>query len=223
VRAAFQDLIGATGNAVSAHDAKALMRGLAVMGVDFSSLELDTAIAAYLVDPAGDQYLLEDLALRYAEVELRAPDAPPVGQLDLSGSQADPGADSGRRAAAVALVAEPLSAALSARGMSKLYDEVERPLVRVLAKMEEVGVAVDVKALQALADELSSEAKRLEVEIQELAGEPFVVNSTPQLREVLFVKLGLAPQKRTKTGFSTDAQTLEKLRGEHPIIESLVR
>jgi DNA polymerase-1 len=199
------------------------MRGLAVIGVDFAALELDTAIAAYLVDPAGDQYLLEDLALRYAEVELRAPDAPPAGQLDLSGSDADPGADSGRRAAAVALVAIPLSAALSARGMSKLYDEVERPLVRVLARMEAVGVGVDRVALQALASELAAEARRLEIEIQELAGETFVVNSTPQLREILFVKLGLAPQKRTKTGFSTDAQTLEKLRGEHPIIDSLLR
>jgi DNA polymerase-1 len=218
-----QDLLGGGGVAVSAHDAKALMRGLAVIGVDFASLDLDTAIAAYLVDPAGDQYLLEDLARRYAEVELRAPDAPPIGQLDLSGSLADPGADSGRRAAAVAKVAEPLSAALSARGMSKLYDEVERPLVRVLAKMEEVGVGVDFDALQSLANELATEAKRLEAEIQDLAGETFVVNSTPQLREVLFVKLGLVPQKRTKTGFSTDAQTLEKLRGEHPIIESLLR
>jgi DNA polymerase-1 len=221
--AALQRLVGTGGTEVSAHDAKALMRGLAVIGVDFSSLELDTAIAAYLVDPAGDQYLLEDLALRYAEVELRAPDAPPAGQLDLSGTEADPGADSGRRAAAVAKVVVPLSAALSARGMSKLYDEVERPLVRVLARMEADGVGVDVDALRSLADELSGEARRLEAEIQELAGETFVVNSTPQLREVLFVKLGLTPQKRTKTGFSTDAQTLEKLRGEHPIIESLLR
>jgi DNA polymerase-1 len=223
VLASLRALVGDGGVPTSAHDAKALMRGLAVIGVDFAALELDTAIAAYLVDPAGDQYLLEDLALRYAEVELRAPDAPPAGQLDLSGSDADPGADSGRRAAAVALVAIPLSAALSARGMSKLYDEVERPLVRVLARMEAVGVGVDRVALQALASELAAEARRLEIEIQELAGETFVVNSTPQLREILFVKLGLAPQKRTKTGFSTDAQTLEKLRGEHPIIDSLLR
>ena len=89
VRAALQDLLGDDGVDVSAHDAKALMRGLAVMGVVFSHLQLDTAIAAYLVDPAGDQYLLEDLALRYAGVELRAPDAPPPGQLDLSGAGVD--------------------------------------------------------------------------------------------------------------------------------------
>ncbi|MDA8047950.1 MAG: DNA polymerase, partial [Actinomycetota bacterium] len=70
---------------------------------------------------------------------------------------------------------------------------------------------------------LASEARRLEREIQDLAGVDFVVNSTPQLREILFNKLGLTPQKKTKTGYSTDAQTLEKLRGEHPIVDSLLR
>jgi DNA polymerase-1 len=223
VRAALGDLLGEDGVDVSAHDAKALMRGLAVMGVVFSHLQLDTAIAAYLVDPAGDQYLLDDLALRYGGMELRAPDAPPPGQLDLSGAGADPGGEASRRAAAIARLVEPLSAALAARGMSRLYDEVERPLVRVLAQMEDAGVRVDVDKLRRLASELASEARRLEQEIQDLAGTQFVVNSTPQLREVLFDKLGLTPQKKTKTGYSTDAQTLEKLRGEHPIIEALLR
>jgi DNA polymerase-1 len=217
-------LFGEDGVPASAHDAKSLMRGLSVVGVDFSSLELDTAIAAYLVDPAGDQYLLEELASRYAGLELAASsDGPPPGQLDLVGAGADPGREAGRRAAAVARLIEPLSGALSARGMSKLYDDVERPLVRVLAKMEETGVRVDVERLRNLSNELASEAKRLEAEIQDLAGVQFVVNSTQQLREVLFHKLGLTPQKKTKTGYSTDAQTLEKLRGEHPIVDALLR
>jgi DNA polymerase I len=223
VRAVLQELMGDDGVDLSAHDAKALMRGLAETGLVFSHLQLDTAIAAYLVDPAGDQYLLEDLARRYAGLELRGPDGPPPGQLDLSGTGVDAGEEAGRRAAAVARLVEPMSAALAARGMSNLYDEVERPLVRVLAKMEDVGVRVDVERLQGLAGELGSEARRLEEEIQDLAGTQFVVNSTPQLREILFNKLGLTPQKRTKTGYSTDAQTLEKLRGEHPIIEALLR
>ena len=216
-------LLGDSGVDVSAHDAKALMRGLSVLGVVFCSLELDTSIAAYLVDPAGDQYLLEDLAERYAGLHLSAAQGPPQGQLDLTGAASDPGAESARRAAAVAKLVHPLSEALAARGMSKLYDEVERPLVRVLALMEEAGVRVDVDRLRELSSELASEAKRLEAEIQHLAGVQFVVNSTPQLREVLFDKLGLTPQKKTKTGYSTDAQTLEKLRGEHPIVEALLR
>jgi DNA polymerase-1 len=161
--------------------------------------------------------------MRYAGIDLRAPDAPPPGQLDLTGAGADPGGDASRRAAAVARLVEPLSAALAARGMSRLYDEVERPLVSVLAQMEDAGVRVDVAKLGRLASELAAEARRLEQEIQDLAGTQFVVNSTPQLREILFNKLGLAPQKKTKTGYSTDAQTLEKLRGEHPIVEALIR
>jgi DNA polymerase-1 len=223
VLAALQRLIGPDGVEVSAHDAKALMRGLSVMGVDFSHLDLDTAIAAYLVDPAGDQYLLEELAIRYAGVDLRGSEGPPPGQLDLSGTAVSAAEETGRRAAAVARLVEPLSSALSARGLSKLYDEIERPLVAVLAKMEEVGVRVNVEELRQLASSLAFEARQLEEQIQELAGVQFVVNSTPQLREILFNKLGLTPQKRTKTGYSTDAQTLEKLRGEHPIIDALLR
>jgi DNA polymerase-1 len=223
VRTALQDLMGDDGVDISAHDAKALMRGLAQVDLVFSHLQLDTAIAAYLVDPAGDQYVLEELALRYTGLELHAPDGPPPGQLDLGGTGLDTAGEAARRAAAVARLVDPLSAALAARGMSRLYDEVERPLVLVLAKMEELGVRVDVDLLRRLAGELASEARRLEEEIQDLAGTRFVVNSTPQLREILFNKLGLTPQKRTKTGYSTDAQTLEKLRGEHPIVDALLR
>jgi DNA polymerase I len=211
------------GPAVDAHDAKALMRSLAALDVDFDSLRLDTAIAAYLVDPAEDQYLLEDVALRYANVEVRSPDAPPPGQLDLSGAVTDPSEEAGRRAAAVHLLHEPLSAALEARGLSQLYDDIERPLVRVLARMEDVGVRVDAEYLRNLVGALTEEVHTLDAEIQELAGHPFVVNSTKQLRTVLFDELGLAPQKKTKTGFSTDAQSLEKLKGQHPIIDKLLR
>jgi len=223
VRDGLSALLGPDGARVSAHDAKALMRGLSVLGVDVVGLDLDTAIAAYLVDPAGDQYVLEDLALRYAGVDLRGPDAPPEGQLDLSGGAVDPSEAAARRAAAVARLSEPLGAALGARGLAALYEDIERPLVRVLARMEEVGVRVDEDYLRTLAKHLTEEARQLEAEIQELAGERFLVNSTKQLREVLFDKLRLAPQKRTKTGFSTDAQSLEKLRGQHPIIEALLR
>ncbi|MDQ1374525.1 MAG: polymerase, partial [Actinomycetota bacterium] len=116
-----------------------------------------------------------------------------------------------------------LSAALEARGLSRLYDEIERPLVRVLARMEDVGVRVDTDYLRDLVGGLTEEVHTLDAEIQELAGHPFVVNSTKQLRTVLFDELGLAPQKKTKTGFSTDAQSLEKLKGQHPIIDKLLR
>jgi DNA polymerase-1 len=205
------------------HHAKALLRGLAPLGVDAKNLGLDTQLAAYLIEPSQDTYLLEDLALKYAGVEVRSPDAAPEGQLDLTGESEDPAEQPARRAAAVARLAPLLSEILEARGLSRLYDEIERPLVRALVRMELAGVRVDVEFLRSLVDELTEEVRLLDAEIQEIAGHPFIVNSTKQLRTVLFDELGLAPQKKTKTGFSTDAQSLEKLAGQHPIIEKLLR
>ena len=222
-RGALARLVASTGKPVSAHNAKALMRGLRLLGVDFDALNLDTAIAAYLIDPAGDQYLLEDIAPRYAGVEVRAPEGPAAGQLDLEGTAGDAADDTARRAAAVARLHDPLAAALIARGLFDLYDTIERPLVRVLARMEATGVRVDKAYLEELHRSFSTEAAQLDEEIQDLAGVRFKVNSTPQLRTVLFDTLGLAPSKKTKTGFSTDAASLEKLKGEHPIIDKLLR
>jgi DNA polymerase I len=208
---------------VHAHRAKELMHGLGRLGADLHALDVDTAIAAYLIDPAEGTYALETLAARYLGLDLRSPDAPPAGQLDLAGAATDPAEDAARRAEAVRRLAGALDEAMGARGLRRLYDDVERPLVRVLARMEEAGVRVDVGQLRALNAGLVDEGQRLEKEIQELAGEPFLVNSTVQLRHVLFDRLGLEPQKKTKTGYSTDAASLEKLRGQHPIIEPLLR
>src|SRR5437763_1720239 len=149
--------------------------------------------------------------------------AAPAGQLDLDGGEDRPAEDAGRRAVAVARLAPALRDAMAARNLFALYDDIERPLIRVLARMEKIGVRVDVEYLRELIVGLETEVRRLEKEIQDDAGETFVVNSTQQLRRILFEKLGLQPQKRTKTGFSTDAASLEKLRGQHPIIEKLLR
>jgi DNA polymerase-1 len=211
------------GVSVHAHRAKELMRGLESHGIDVHTLQVDTAVAAYLVDPADAQYLLDELTLRYLRLELRSPDAPPPGQLDLSGEGSDAAEDAARRAVAVARLAPALTAALEARGLWALYEGIERPLVRVLARMESVGVRVDVDVLRDLNQQLTAEVRGLERTIQDLAGEEFKVNSTPQLRVILFEKLGLQPQKKTKTGYSTDAASLEKLLGQHPVIEALLR
>src|SRR4051812_26137489 len=223
VAAALAALVNEEGRPVDAHRSKELMRGLDHLGIDVQSLDLDVAIAAYLLDPADSQYLLEDLAARYLGLELRSPDAAPEGQLDLEGTGNDQADDTGRRALAVARLAPVLGDAMDARGLRRLYDDIERPLVRVLARMEKVGVRVDVELLRSISTGLADECSRLEKEIQEAAGEPFLVNSTVQLRTVLFDKLGLQPQKKTKTGYSTDAASLEKLRGQHDIIELLLR
>jgi DNA polymerase-1 len=116
----------------------------------------------------------------------------------------------------------PLHAALDAQGLRSLHDEIEVPLVGVLARMEDLGVGVDVDELRRLRDRLLADCERLRAAIVDDAGHDFNVNSTPQLRQVLFDELGLVPQKKTKTGFSTDAASLEKLVGQHPIIEHLL-
>ncbi|OWY60675.1 DNA polymerase I, partial [cyanobacterium TDX16] len=143
--------------------------------------------------------------------------------MDLDGTGTEVSLQAARRALAVDRLVPPLSEALAAQGLSALNDDIEVPLVRVLAKMEDVGVGVDRQVLQDLASGLVSETERLGKEIQEAAGHEFNVNSTPQLREVLFDELGLTPQKKTKTGFSTDAQSLEKMVDQHPIVELLLR
>ena len=117
----------------------------------------------------------------------------------------------------------PFRARLDAEGLRTLHDEVERPLVRVLARMEVAGIRVDTAELQRIADELTTDTRRLEEEIHRLAGHEFNVNSTPQLRTVLYDEIGLTPGRKTKTGYSTDAATLESLRDAHPIVDTLLR
>jgi DNA polymerase-1 len=216
-------LLGPGGVEVSAHQAKELMRGLAPLGVEVEALAVDPAVAAYLLDPAEGNYSLEEVAARYGHLDVRPAEAPPPGQLDLGGGAKDPAQEAARRAVAVAELAGPMRRALQAHGLDKLYDEVERPLVGVLARMEVLGVRVDVDYLRGIITALTAEVDQLAETIQDLAGERFLVNSTQQLRRILYEKLGLSPQRRTKTGYSTDASTLERLRGQHPIVDALLR
>jgi DNA polymerase-1 len=208
---------------VAAHGAKPLLRSLAALDIELPALGIDTQLAAYLLDPAESRYVLEELLLRYAGLQLPVEGAAVAGQLDLDGGSVPVHVTAGRRALAVDRLVAPLTAALDAQGLRDLHDTMEIPLVRVLAKMEDAGVGVDAAELKALNDELIGECQRLTKEIWNDAGEEFNVNSTPKLREILFEKLGLQPSKKTKTGYSTDAASLEKLAGQHDIIEHLLR
>jgi DNA polymerase I len=214
---------GEGGRPVAAHQAKAIMRSLLDVGVDVRCLAIDTAIAAYLLDPAESRYLLDEVLRRYASAELPgSPNAASEGQLDLDGSTVSAAKRTGRYALAVDRLIEPLTQALDHQALRALNDEIEVPLVRVLAHMEHAGVGVDAEELRGLRDRLNAEVDDLRQRVYDEAGTEFNVNSTPQLREILFDKLGLTPQKRTKTGYSTDASSLEKLAGQHPIIDHLL-
>ena len=208
---------------VRGHDLKPLMRSGLAIGIDLAGLELDTAIAAYLLEPGSNDYSIGRLLLDRTDVRL--PDiGAPSGQLDLDGSSTSPAQDAAARAAGVAPLASALESSLDSESMRHLYVDIENPLVRVLAKMEHVGIGVDVERLREIGRRLTSEAERLGQVLQELAGGPFNPNSPAQLGRILFEERGLTPPKKTKTGYSTDAATLEKLRDEWPeFIDTLLR
>jgi DNA polymerase-1 len=228
--------LGPGGMGVVAHDAKEMMRGLLQVGVDITGLVMDTAVAAYLLDPSTDRYRIGDLAERFLGLAVDdgsggkgqgafALEPPPesdgaAGDHDGLGEYDRRGV---RLAAVLAHLRDPLTAALAGVGEEALYREIEQPLVRVLARMEVVGIPVDIGVLRSIAAGLAEECRELEATIWDLAGEPFKVNSVPQLRAVLYEKLALTPVRKTKTGFSTDARTLESLRGQHPIVAALLR
>ena len=201
--------------ALRSHNAKALMRWLLDHDATVPGLRLDTQIAAYLIDPADTRYALRDLLTRYTAFQL--PDDVPSasGQLDL-GSGPDERQVTSREALAVAHLSAALEASLDKQGMAKLYTTIENPLVSVLAKMEHVGIAVDVAELKQLNEKLTADVERLGAQLQKIVGRPFNLNSPIQLREILYTERGLASGKKTKTGFSTDAATLEKLRDQWP-------
>jgi DNA polymerase-1 len=207
-----------------AHGAKEPAVARALAGGALAGVAFDTEIGAYLLDPAAGSYPLEDLSVRYLDRELPAA-KPPGSDGQLSLEVEDAGAAEAACAAAAALLplAERLEGELERLGMRELFREVELPLVDVLARMEVTGVAIDVPLLEQQANVLGSQIGALEDSIHRHAGGPININSPPQLREVLYERLGLAPGRRTKTGFSTDAAALENLRGLHPIVDDILR
>ena len=209
-----EKLIALLAQPVLGHDVKELMRSLLPLGIDLTGLEMDTGVAAYLLDASTGEYQLAQLREQTGQLSLEI--------LEPGESAADLAKDAAGEATDVLAMAHSFRTRLVADDMVMLHDDIERPLVRVLAKMEVAGIAVDRTELQSIADSLKASAATLQEDVQRIAGHEFNVNSTPQLRTVLFDELGLTPGKKTKTGYSTDAQTLEKMRDEHPIIETLL-
>ena len=222
VQSALEEVLNVDRNGFDTHDAKQLTRGLRQLGLKSDGLRVDTAIAGYLLDPSGGRYVLDELLKKYCRTEIVRGDVVEAGQLDLAGSSDDQLLDVARDALAVNRLAPTMSNLINERSMVWLYEELERPLISVLSRMEDAGVGVDVTELTRMRDYLVGEGQRLESSIHDLAGHDFNVNSTKQLREVLFEELGLTPQKKTKTGYSTDAASLEKIRDQHEIVAVLL-
>jgi len=206
--------------AVSGHDLKSLARALLDLGHDLTKPAMDTALASYIINPSQRTYGLEEIAERLLGLELVSPDDEATdGMLPF-----DQGPDvemEGRRVEAVRRLVDELRAELSERDELDLFLTYELPLVPVLARMEHAGIGVDRAYLEEMGADLREKIGRLEKQLHELAGEPFNVNSTDQLRSILFDQLGLPVLKKTSTGKpSTDASVLRKL--DHPLVTALL-
>lgn len=210
-----------------AHDAKAMLRALNDADLDSPSLGFDTALAGYIINPGQRAPDLEDLAYKELGISVAASDEgdEPESQaaFDFDGSTGPDLEAIGRRAIAVRELIAPLQDQLDARGEVELFRSIELPLVPILARMEASGVGVDREFLESFGSDLRTRLGSLETAIHQAAGGPFNVNSTLQLREILFERLGLPVLKKTPKGVpSTDASVLGKLRDEHPIVDDLL-
>ncbi len=221
-----------TGGGLVTSGVRALMRALLAEGVVLRGFRMDCEIAGYLLDPGTGHYSLDDLCDKYLGGK---PDmiALPVREEIPEPPHLDGDASSCQDPAVIAAVSDALCSGLLCgllermlvqEGMSRLYNEIELPLARVLACMEHTGIAVDRSRMEEISRDLSGRAAKLAERVQEIAGVRFNVNSTKDLREILYGEshLHLKPGRKTKTGYSTDARTLEKLRTAHPMVEALL-
>jgi len=210
------------------HDAKGPMLALAARGWPLAGLQSDTAIAAYLVRPDQRSYDLADLTLRYLKRELKQGEADD-GQLSLDtlGDEGDSAAaDTAMlHARAVLDLAEALDTAVEEHGGTALMAQIELPLVHLLARMETLGIAVDSDHLESLEQHFSAEVRAAAEEAYAVIGKEINLGSPKQLQVVLFDELDMPKTKRTKTGYTTDADALQALyvKTEHPFLLHLLR
>jgi DNA polymerase-1 len=211
------------------HDAKGPMLAMAARGWQLRGLERDTALSAYLARPDQRSYDLADLTLRYLKRELRQSAEETTGssiQLSFDGLGEDFSGDTSMlQARAVLDLAAALDDELEERGGTRLLADVELPLVYVLAELERTGVAVDVEHLEALESHFAGEVKKAADEAFDVIGKEINLGSPKQLQVVLFDELDMPKTKRTKTGYTTDADALQQLyvKTEHPFLLALLR
>jgi DNA polymerase-1 len=212
------------------HDHKGPLNALAARDLELHGVTSDTALAAYLALPGQGVFDLADLALRYLRRELRA-EPRSDGQLTMDGAlfsedgeeQDEHAADAVLRARAVVDLAVALDADLERRGGTALLRDLELPLVQVLADCERTGIAADVEHLSALEDRLREQVKLAAEAAYATVGHEFHLGSPKQLQALLFDELGLPKTKKIKTGWTTDADSLQNLLGTHPVIEALLQ
>ena len=191
------------GDGLIFHDCKTAMHRLDEMGISYGKTAFDTALAAYDLNPSQSDYPVSKLATNFLGISVEDGDAAACAEALLN-------------------LRPVLEGELEKNGMTGLYFDMELPLCQVLYRMERRGIAIDKMQLQQFGDMLSQRISDCEAVIYGYSEEKFNINSTKQLGELLFDKLGLPPVKKTKTGYSTNADVLEKLKTKHPIIPAIM-
>ncbi|WP_198943364.1 DNA polymerase I [Actinokineospora bangkokensis] len=210
------------------HDVKRSLHAVRHRGWELHGLATDTALAAYLVRPGQRTFTLDDLVLRYLKRELRVEEADGQQQLSLLDEEGDDerkvAAGEILRARAIAELADALDAALRDTGQLELLHEMELPLLRVLAELETEGIAVDVDRLEELEAEFGARVRAAERAAFDVIGKEINLGSPKQLQVVLFDELQMPKTKRTKTGYTTDAEALTTLyeQTEHPFLKHML-
>ena len=211
-------LVGHDIKELGGHGPRSLLSAARPEGLDLAH---DTMVAAYLIDPARRTYELHELA---ADAGLAAaPAGAEEGQLSLAADEGDAAGDPAVDARLAGELAERQRPRLVEFGVEQLLNEVEMPLIEVLAEMERIGLKLDTDRLAEIGAGMEEQIAELERQIYEDAGHEFTIGSPQQLASVFFDELGLTKKRRGKTGFSTDARVLGQLRDEHPIVERVER
>lgn len=209
------------------HDSKKLRHILAEMHIEIKGQVFDTFIAAYLIDPTSETYEISELADNFLGMQ----NVPSYEELIGKGKSQKRwlGLDENtrvdfltRRAHILYEAYDVLQKELDKNDMQILFNDIEMPLVKVLFDMEREGIKVDLEKLQAYGKELDALIEKEAERVYELAGESFNINSPKQLGVILFEKMDIPPVKKTKTGYSTAAEVLEKLRDGYPIVEHIL-
>ncbi len=193
-------------------------------GLELKGLNFDTMLASYLLNPNKANHNLTGVAMeRLGMKKLSFKDIIGKDKKDFSEVSIEKATEySGEDAAATLMLKKELEPEIKKQGLSKLLNEMEIPLIEVLADMEMAGVRIDLNLMERFSKKMASELSSIEKRIYGTAGEEFNINSPKQLQEILFEKLGLKPIKKTKTGFSTNADVLEQLAGQHELPKEII-
>lgn len=208
------------------HHLKQDIIALKQRGVDLVNYTFDSEIFAYLLDPAASSYQLEKIVLKYLGSNISSiEDLTGKGKkaVELNKLEMDRVCECmASRVESIFKLKPIMEGDIKRMDMEKLAHEIELPLIEVLADMELNGIKVDKEALVHYSEKLQGSIDDITKEIFSLAGEEFNINSPKQLGEILFKRLGLPPIKKTKTGYSTDAEVLEQLKDKHPVVEKIL-